>query len=428
MDKKRIYSWALYDWANSAYATSVMAGLFPLFFSAVAKGDLDPTSTTNYLALSNSIASLVVALLAPILGAIADHGTLKKKLLIFFAFLGILMTISMGFIMQGYWIVAFIVYIFATIGFSSANTFYDSLLPAVSNKNNIDYVSALGFSLGYLGGGILIVINAAMVWFHQDIGITIIEAYQYSFISVGIWWALFSIPVFLFVDEPASYEKKSLNTAIKDGCNQFVSTIKNIKESKVVATFLLAYWLYIDGVDTTVRMAADFAITIGFDSSSVMGALVLIQFIAFVATLIYVKFSDRIGIKNAIYVGIVAYIIILLSAYFVEELWQFYAVASLIGCFQGGIQAISRSLYARIIPEDKSAEFFGFYNMLGKFAAVIGPVMMGSITLLVSNMTGDQIFSARIGLQSLIILFVLGAFVLSKVDIAEGERIAKKHL
>ena len=181
MDKKRIYSWALYDWANSAYATSVMAGLFPLFFSAVAKGDLDPTSTTNYLALSNSIASLVVALLAPILGAIADHGTLKKKLLIFFAILGKLMTISMGFIMQGYWIVAFIVYIFATIGFSSANTFYDSLLPVVSSKNNIDYVSALGFSLGYLGGGILIVINAAMVWFHQDIGITIIEAYQYSF-------------------------------------------------------------------------------------------------------------------------------------------------------------------------------------------------------------------------------------------------------
>ena len=174
---------------------------FLFFFSAIAKGDLDATSTTNYLALSNSIASLVVALLAPILGAIADHGTLKKKLLIFFAFLGILMTISMGFIMQGYWIIAFIVYIFATIGFSSANTFYDSLLLVVSDRKNVDYVSALGFALGYLGGGILIVINAAMVYFHIDIGITLIQAYQYSFISVGIWWAMLSIPKLLFVNE-----------------------------------------------------------------------------------------------------------------------------------------------------------------------------------------------------------------------------------
>ena len=439
MDKKRIYSWALYDWANSAYATSVMAGLFPLFFSAVAKGDLDPTSTTNYLALSNSIASLVVALLAPILGAIADHGTLKKKLLIFFAFLGILMTISMGFIMQGYWIVAFIVYIFATIGFSSANTFYDSLLPVVSNKNNIDYVSALGFSLGYLGGGILIVINAAMVWFHQDIGITIIEAYQYSFISVGIWWALFSIPIFLFVDEPASYEKKSLNTAIKDGCNQFVSTIKNIKESKVVATFLVAYWLYIDGVDTVVRMAVNLGEKLGFASEVMMIALVAVQFVAFFATLLYVKISDRIGLKNGIYLGMIGYIFIIIIGSTITQIWQLYVGVILIGCFQGGIQTLSRSLYARIIPENKTAEFFGFFNMWGKFAAIIGPLLMAGVTTLslryieATSATGivtdeDHTLSARIGFLSLIILFILGAYVFSKVDIEEGERIAKKHL
>ena len=428
MDKKRIYSWALYDWANSAYATSVMAGLFPLFFSAVAKGDLDPTSTTNYLALSNSIASLVVALLAPILGAIADHGTLKKKLLIFFAFLGILMTISMGFIMQGYWIVAFIVYIFATIGFSSANTFYDSLLPVVSNKNNIDYVSALGFSLGYLGGGILIVINAAMVWFHQDIGITIIEAYQYSFISVGIWWALFSIPVFLFVDEPASYEKKSLTNAIKDGCNQFVSTIKNIKESKVVATFLLAYWLYIDGVDTVVRMAVNLGERLGFASEVMMVALVAVQFVAFFATLLYVKISDRIGLKNGIYLGMIGYIFIIIIGSTITQIWQLYVGVILIGCFQGGIQTLSRSLYARIIPENKTAEFFGFFNMWGKFAAIIGPLLMAGVTTFSLRYTDDHTLSARIGFLSLIILFILGAYVFSKVDVEEGERIAKKHL
>ena len=463
MDKKRIYSWALYDWANSAYATSVMAGLFPLFFGAIAKGDLDPTSTTNYLALSNSIASFVVALLAPILGAIADHGTLKKKLLIFFAFLGILMTISMGFIMQGYWIIAFIVYIFATIGFSSANTFYDSLLPVVSNKKNVDYVSALGFALGYLGGGILIVINAAMVYFHNNIGITLIEAYQYSFISVGIWWALFSVPIVLFVDEPASHEKKSLTTAIKDGWSQFVSTIQNIKKSKVVATFLLAYWLYIDGVDTVVRMAVNLGEKLGFASEVMMVALVVVQFVAFFATLLYIKISDKIGLKNGIYLGIIGYIFIIIIGSSVTEVWQLYVGVILIGCFQGGIQTLSRSLYARIIPQNKTAEFFGFFNMWGKFAAIIGPLLMAGVTTLslryieansaslvpvkvlgngsldkaanaiVSALTvivkdAHHTLSARIGFLSLITLFILGAYVFSKVDVEEGERIAKEHL
>ena len=427
--KKSMYSWALYDWANSAFATTVMAGFFPIFFAQYWSNPDNLSVSTFYLGLGNSIASMIIVFLAPILGAIADRGTYKKRFLIFFAFLGILMTAGLALIGQGMWQMALLVYVVATIGFSGANTFYDSLLPAVSNKDNVDYVSALGYSLGYIGGGILIVINFLMISYPASFGFAdSVEGIKWSFVSVALWWLLFSIPIVLFVKEPKYHNPETTLQTIKSGLRQFKNTFNEIKHLKVVATFLIAYWLYIDGVDTTVRMAADFAITIGFDSSSVMGALVLIQFIAFVATLIYVKFSDRIGIKNAIYVGIVAYIIILLSAYFVEELWQFYAVASLIGCFQGGIQAISRSLYARIIPEDKSAEFFGFYNMLGKFAAVIGPVMMGSITLLVSNMTGDQIFSARIGLQSLIILFVLGAFVLSKVDIAEGERIAKKHL
>ena len=442
--KKSMYSWALYDWANSAFATTVMAGFFPIFFAQYWSNPDNLSVSTFYLGLGNSIASLLIVFLAPVLGAIADRGTYKKRFLIFFAFLGIIMTFGLALVEKGMWQMALLVYVVATVGFSGANTFYDSLLPAVSNKRNVDYVSALGYSLGYIGGGVLIVINFLMITYPSFFGFydiarnfsheygmpipNVIQATQYSFISVALWWAIFSLPIVLFVKEPKYHKSETTLNTIKSGFKQFKNTFNEIKNLKVVATFLIAYWLYIDGVDTTVRMAADFAITIGFDSSSVMGALVLIQFIAFVATLLYVKFSNSVGIKNAIYVGIVAYIIILLSAYFVEELWQFYVVASLIGCFQGGIQAISRSLYARIIPEDKSAEFFGFYNMLGKFAAVIGPVMMGSITLLVSNMTGDQLFSARIGLQSLVILFVLGAFVLSKVDITEGERIAKKHL
>ena len=427
MNQKKIYSWALYDWANSAFATTVMAGFFPLFFSQYWSDSTSLSSSTFYLGLGNSVASIIVALLAPVLGAIADNGSFKKKFLIFFAFLGVVMTIGLGFIAQGMWPIALLVYIFATIGFSSANTFYDSLLPAVSNKENVDYISALGFSLGYLGGGILIVINFLMLTYPSVFGLMdATQAIQYSFISVGIWWAIFSLPIILFVDEPKYHDEKSLTDSIKDGLSQFKSTFDEIRNLKVVATFLVAYWLYIDGVDTVVRMAADFAITLGFDQTAIMGALVLIQFIAFFATLIYIKIASKIGLKNGIYAGIVAYMLILCGGYFVTEIWHFYCIAILIGCFQGGIQSLSRSLYSRIIPEKKSAEYYGFYNMLGKFAAVVGPLLMGTVTLLLNDIIGDEQQAARFGLLSVGILFILGAYVFSKVDIAEGEAIAKK--
>jgi UMF1 family MFS transporter len=175
-------------------------------------------------------------------------------------------------------------------------------------------------------------------------------------------------------------------------------------------------------------MAADFGITLGFDSTTIMGALVLVQFIAFFATLLYVKFADKIGVKNAIYFAIAAYMVIIFSGYFVTEGWHFYIIAGMIGCFQGGIQTLSRSLYARIIPENKSAQYFGFFNMWGKFAAVIGPLLMGSVTLILNNTIDDHVLSARIGLQSIMILFILGALVLSRVDISEGEKVAKEYL
>ena len=404
-----------------------MAGFFPIFFSQYWSDPNNLSISTFYLGLGNSIASIIVALLAPFLGAIADRGSYKKRFLIFFAFLGIVMTTSLGFVAQGMWPIALLVYIFATIGFSGANTFYDSLLPSVSNKKTVDYVSALGYALGYLGGGILIVINFLMLSSPESFGLADeTAAIQWSFISVGIWWALFSIPIMLFVEEKREPETKGIVDAVKEGVAQFKSTFNEIRHLKVVATFLLAYWLYIDGVDTTVRMAANFGITLGFGQTSIMGALVLVQFVAFFATLLYVKFSDRVGIKNGIYTAILAYIIIIVGAYFVTEAWHFYILAGLIGCFQGGIQTLSRSLYSRIIPKNKSAEFFGFFNMWGKFAAVFGPLLMGSVTVLINNAIADQELAARIGFQSIIILLLLGAYVFSKVDLAEGEAMAKK--
>ncbi len=427
--KKSIYSWALYDWANSAFATTVMAGFFPIFFAQYWSDPENLSISTFYLGLGNSVASIIVVLLAPILGAIADRGTYKKRFLVFFAFLGVLMTAGLALISQGMWQIALLTYVIATVGFSGANTFYDSLLPAVSNKDNVDYVSGLGYALGYIGGGILIVINFLMITYPSFFGFAdSVEGIKWSFISVALWWAIFSIPILLFVKEPKYHKTETALQTIKSGFKQLKNTFNEIRHLKVVFTFLIAYWLYIDGVDTTVRMAADFGITLGFDSTTIMGALVLVQFIAFFATLFYVKFAEKIGIKNAIYFAIAAYMVIILSGYFVTEAWHFYVIAGMIGCFQGGIQTLSRSLYARIIPENKSAQFFGFFNMWGKFAAVIGPLLMGSVTLILSNIIDDQVLSARIGLQSIMILFILGALVFSKVNISEGEKIAKEYL
>ena len=427
--KKSIYSWALYDWANSAFATTVMAGFFPIFFAQYWSNPENLSVSTFYLGIGNSVASIIVVLLAPILGAIADRGTYKKRFLVFFAFLGILMTAGLALISQGMWQIALLTYVIATIGFSGANTFYDSLLPAISNKDNVDYVSALGYALGYIGGGILIVINFLMITYPSSFGLVdSVEGIKWSFVSVALWWAIFSIPILLFVKEPKYHKTETTLQTIKSGFKQLKDTFNEIRHLKVVFTFLIAYWLYIDGVDTTVRMAADFGITLGFDSTTIMGALVLVQFIAFFATLFYVKFSDKVGIKNAIYFAIAAYMVIILSGYFVTETWHFYVIAGMIGCFQGGIQTLSRSFYARIIPKDKSAEFFGFFNMWGKFAAVVGPLLMGTVTLVLNNMINDQVLSARIGLQSIMILFILGALVLSKVNLSEGEKIAKEYL
>ena len=242
-------------------------------------------------------------------------------------------------------------------------------------------------------------------------------AIRLSFLSVAAWWAIFSIPLILFVKEPKVHDSVSIFSSIKAGWSQLVSTLSKIREYKVVVTFLMAYWLYIDGVDTIIRMAVDYGTSIGFSASSLITALLLVQFVAFPATLVYSRFATKIGIKNALYTAIIGYTLITIFGAFVSKEWHFYVIAVFIACFQGGIQALSRSLYSRIIPKNQAAEFFGFYNMLGKFAAIIGPPMMGYIGLITGN--------PRIGILSIVILFIAGGFILTKVDLKEGERISE---
>jgi len=420
-NKRAVWSWAFYDWANSAYSTTVMAGFFPLFFKEYWADPHNPSQSTFYLGMANSIASMVVAALAPLLGSVADQGSAKKKFLTFFAFLGVIMTGGLWMVAQGNWQMAVLFYVIATIGFSSGIVFYDALLPGLASEERVDAVSSLGFGLGYLGGGLLFLVNVFMYLKPEIFGIPDgATAIKLSFLSVAVWWAVFTIPLILFVPEPKNYETIDFNNAIRMGWVQLVQTFKEIRNMKVVGTFLLAYWFYIDGVDTIIRMAVDYGMSLNFPGESLIIALLIVQFVAFPAALIYGWLASKIGAKTGIMVGIIAYSFITLLGYFMTEAWHFYVLAILIGLFMGGIQALSRSLYTRIIPPDKSAEFFGFYNMLGKFAAIIGPALMGTIALV----TG----SARLSILSILLLFILGAFFLNKVDIKEGKRLAAKGL
>ena len=419
MNKKKVFSWTLYDWANSAFATTVMAGFFPIFFEKYWSNPELVDQSTFYLGVSNSVGSLIVAMMAPFLGAISDTGSTKKKFLFTFAFLGILATSLLWIVEQGDWQLAATLYAIGAIGFASANVFYDSLLPSVAKKSEFDFVSSLGYSMGYLGGGVLFVINILMYqnphWFGIPDATT---AIRLSFVSVAVWWAIFSIPIFLFVPEPKNNDNVDFFRAVSLGWTQLKSTFKEIRQMRVIGLFLFSYWLYMDGVDTIIRMAGKLALSMGFEASDMLLVLIIVQLIGFPAGLIFNWFSSLITPKKAVLVAILFYTIATGSAYFMNSKLHFYILAGIIGLFQGGIQAISRSLFARLVPKGKEGEFFGFYNMLGKFSAVVGPVLLGTVTLVTGN--------ARMGLFALVILFVGGGLLLIRVDFDEGERIAKK--
>lgn len=418
MDKKKVLSWTLYDWANSAFATTVMAGFFPIFFEKYWSNPELVDQSTFYLGVSNSAGSLIVAMMAPFLGAVSDTGSTKKKFLFTFAFLGILSTSLLWFVEQGDWQLAAILYAVGAIGFASSNVFYDSLLPSVAKKHEFDFVSSLGYSMGYLGGGVLFIINILMYQNPQWFGIPdATTAIRLSFVSVAVWWGIFSIPIFLFIPEPKNKDNVSLLSAISLGWTQLKSTFKEIRKMKIVGLFLLSYWLYMDGVDTIIRMAGKLALSMGFEASDMLSVLIMVQLIGFPAGLLFNWFSSIITPKKAVLVAIFFYTIATSSAYFMNSRLHFYILAGIIGLFQGGIQAISRSLFARLVPKGKEGEFFGFYNMLGKFSAVVGPVLLGTVTLVTGN--------ARMGLFALVILFIGGGLLLIRVDFDEGERIAK---
>ena len=415
--RRSIVSWALYDWANSAFATTVMAAFFSIFFSSYWSLDQDSSVTTFWLGIANSLESLVVAILAPVLGAVADSGGYRKRFLIFFSFLGALLTGTLAMVHAGAWLAAMFVYVIACVGFAGANIFYDALLPAVASEKKVDFVSALGYSLGYIGGGLLFLINVLMYLFPAVFGLPSdggVAAVKASFVMVAVWWIVFTIPLMLFVKEDAPVRRLSAGQAVRKGFGDVVYTLRSLRRLRMTGLFLVAFWCYIDGVDTIIRMAVDYGTSLGFPSESLIVALLITQFVAFPAALAYNIFGRKIGQKKAILVAISAYAVISCIGFFMTNVIQFYVLACMIGLFQGGIQALSRSYFTRFVPSGMEAQFFGFYNMLGKFAAIIGPMLVGVVTLL----TGSH----RAGILSLVILFLVGGILLHRVDEDEAVR------
>ena len=426
-DRKAIFGWAMYDWANSAFATTVMAGFFPIFFHEYWSSGVDGEVSQARWALANSASGIIVALMAPVLGAIADKGTARKKFLAFFAYLGVVMTVCLCMISKGNWPLALIVYVFATVGFSGGNIFYDALIMGVASEKKLDFVSSLGFSLGYLGGGVLFAINVWMVLQPATFGFAdAAGAIKFSFLTVGIWWAVFSIPLFLFVREPKSKETTTSIQMVKAGLAQLRETFRQIRHLKTIYLFLLAYWFYIDGVDTVVRMAVIYGKNIGIENSVLITALLITQFVGFPAAIGFGYLGGRIGTKRAIFIAIAVYLFVSVWGTFMQSKNEFYILAIIIGLVQGGIQALSRSYYARIIPIDKSAEYFGFYNMLGKFAAVMGPILMAAVILLVRSMGYSGNIASRASITSISLLFIAGGTLLYFVNEEKGKEELKR--
>lgn len=416
-DTRKVISWAMYDWANSAYATTVMAGFFPVFFKAYWSTGQNVNDSTLHLGVANAVASIVIVVLAPLLGAIADKGSARKKFLMFFTALGVVMTGGLFFVAQGQWVVAMMLFIFATIGFMGGNVFYDALIMVVAPEKKMDFVSALGYSLGYLGGGVLFALNVAMTLWPQSFGLAdAAHAIRVSFVMVAVWWALFSIPIMLFVKEPKTTQVSSVWTVISDGYKQLLATFHEIRTLRVVLLFLAAYWCYIDGVDTIVRMAVDYGMALGFNANDLIVALLITQFVGFPAAMVFGKLGERFGAKSGIFIAIGVYVAVTVWASSMEEVREFYILAGVIGLVQGGVQSLSRSFYTRLIPAGKSAEFFGFYNMLGKFSAILGPLIVGWVSVA----TG----SPRYSILAIVILFIAGAAILVFVDEEKGKKMS----
>ncbi len=401
-DRRRSqWAWALYGWANHAYATSVLVGLFPIFLSSYwAKGLPGPT-TTLYFGLTNSCASLIVMLISPWLGALADRRGQKKLWLGWFTAIGVVATFALSLIGPGGWPWALSALLISSVGFFAGSSFQDALIVQVADARESDRISAFGFALGYLGGGVMLLLAVLMVLHPHWFGISgTAMATRIVFALAALWWAVFALPLFRHVPEAPSVREAT-------GWHELRETLKSVLRNRTVLNFLLAYWLYIDAIGTLQQMAVDFGVKLGFAQSTLIQALLMVQFLSFPAAWGFGRLAGRIGAKRAINLGLCVFVLVTFWAYTMRTETQFYEMAAAVALVQGGVQALSRSYFSRLIPRERAGEYFGFYNMLGKFGAVLGPAVVG----IVAATTG----SPRLSILVLAIFFVGGILLLARV-------------
>ncbi len=421
--KKAIWAWTMYDWGNSGFATTIMAAVLPVYYSSVAASNLAPNIATARWGFTTSIAALLVALISPVLGAFADFRGSKKKFLGLFVGIGTTATALMYLITTGDWLLASILYIFGNIGFSGSLVFYDALLPHVASEEEIDQVSSRGFAMGYIGGGVLLAINVAMIMFGETIFPNIDPTLmsRLSFVSVAIWWLVFSIPAFRHISEPPRRilkQEEGLNP-FKVSFQRLSHAFTEIQHYRDLFLFLVAFFLYTNGIGTIITMSTIYGSEIGIGQTTLIGTLLMVQFVAAPFAIAFGWLAKKIGTKTSIYLSLAIYTLIAIGGYFLSTEWHFWALGFAVATVQGGSQALSRSLIGRMMPKSKTAEFYGFFSVFEKFSSIAGPLLFG----LVSTIMGES----RLSIVSLIIFFILGIIVLSRVDVERGIKVAKEE-
>ena len=417
--KRVINAWAMYDWANSAFATTIMAAVLPVYYASVAGANLPGNTATVYWAYTSSISLLAAAVLSPILGAIADYRGVKKRFLAIFMFIGVLATALLYFVRTGDWLMASLLFVVGEIGFAGSLVFYDSLLPHIARPDEIDQVSSRGYALGYLGGGILLAINLAMIMLAPEELTGLMT--RLSFLSVALWWFVFSIPVLRLVSEPPSRVLKGEQgqNAVAVSFKRLATTFRDIRRYRDLFIFLVAFWFYNDGIGTIIKMATIYGAEIGIGQTALIGTLLMVQFVGIPFTFLFGWLAKKIGTKPSICLSLVVYTIICVFGYFLSQEWQFWVLGIAVATVQGGSQALSRGLFGRLVPKSKSAEFFGFFSVSEKFAGIMGPFIFGLV--------GQTMGNSRLAIISLIIFFVIGAALLSRVNVEEGVRAASQE-
>jgi MFS transporter, UMF1 family len=421
LDYRRIVNaWAMYDWANSAFAVIILTAVFPVYYRALAtNAGHAPEDATAYWAYTTSLSLLLIALLGPVLGAVADIAGGKKRFLGASLFLGVLGSTALAFLGQDTFLLASLLFTFANFGFAGGNIFYEALLPHIARPDDLDRVSARGYAFGYLGGGLLLVINA--LWLVRPEWFWLPDrefAMRACFVSVALWWLVFALPLFRELAEHGTREPRlSAAHLVMHGFVRLGATLRQIRRYRQLAIFLVAFWIYNDGISTIIKLAAAYGDEIGIRHEDMLIALILTQLIGFPCSIGFGRLAHAAGAKRSILVGLAVYTLISIGGFFIRSAWHFYLLAIMVGLVQGGTQALSRSLFAAMVPKTRSSEFFGFFSTGEKVAGIFGPALFGMI----GQLTG----SSRWGIVSVIALFIAGALILLRVDEDDGRRVAQ---